>query len=231
MKRKLRANSTAGSSKKTFNVPLSIVTFFLGVIATFAITQVFAQASDVNQIYACVNNTNGNVRIVTAGDNCKTAEKSVKWSVQGPQGPQGLPGTSSTSSGVPYSCSYCVLYPVADKFKGKDFSYAGITRSEFQNADISGVIFKGAVLSHINFMNTNLTGADFTDAGNYPGWNFAGVDFENANLTNANFTNTNLQGARNLSTANTSGAIWNNTKCPDGTNSNENGNTCVGHFN
>jgi hypothetical protein len=25
------------------------------------------------------------------------------------------------------------------------------------------------------------------------------------------------------------GVIWNNTTCPDGTNSNNNGNTCVGH--
>lgn len=212
-----------------FYVIFAAVTFFVGVFATIIWTQVFAQSNET--ISACVQKVSGNMRIVTANESCKSNEYALSWNKQGPVGPQGDPGSTATAPTLPFSCSYCVLYPVADKFKGKDLSNAMITRSEFQGADISGINFTGAVMSNVNFANANLTGANFTNAGNYPGWNFAGVDFENANLTNVNFTDTNLQGARNLSTATITGAIWKNTKCPDGTNSDENGNTCVGHFN
>lgn len=263
MKRKLRSSSSAGSSKKNFNVPLSIVTFFLGVIATFAITQVFAQTSETNQIYACVNNTNGNVRIVTANDNCKTAEKSVKWSVQGPQGPQGTPGTTS-NSGLPFTCNNCALFPYGEKFRGKDFSNAQIRNTEFISADLTGVIFKGAWLASNGFTSANLTGADFSElsrdviqsapagmnfysqnlnfrSANLTNATFEGsivhsFDFRSADLKNTNFTNaiirqSKFQGAMNASTANFTGATWESTTCPDGTNSDSNGNTCVGHLN
>src|SRR5665811_1680586 len=47
-------------------------------------------------------------------------------------------------------------------------------------------------------------------------------------LRRANFTNANLTGATSAG-ANWNNAIWSNT-CPDGTNSNNNGGTRVGHL-
>lgn len=197
----------------------------IGVVGTLVVSKVFAQANAM--IYSCVQKVGGNMRIVTAGEPCKSNEYSMSWNKEGPQGPS---GSSSSSSGLPFTCNSCVLYPVADKLKGKDLSYAQISRSEFQGSDLTGVIFKGANITNTDFSNANLTGADFSNAGNYSGWSLNNVDFSNANLTGANFTNTNLRGVRNMSTANVTDAIWNNTSCPDGTNSNDNGNTCVGHF-
>ena len=211
---------------------ISVAALLVGVVGTIAVTQVLAQSAN-EMIYGCVNKTNGNVRIVAQGESCKNGETSLNWAVQGSQGipgPTGVPGATGTSGGsFVFSCNGCVLYPVADRFKGKDLSYSQITKAEFQNSDLTGIIFKGAQLISSNFTNANLTGADFTDAGNYPGWN-VNSNFDHANLTNANFTNANLQFSKNMGTANVTGAIWSNTKCPDGTNSNNNGNTCVGHF-
>jgi uncharacterized protein YjbI with pentapeptide repeats len=59
----------------------------------------------------------------------------------------------------------------------------------------------------------NLTGADL-----------AGADLSGFTLLDANLTNANLSGA------NLSGVAWSNTTCPDGTNSNVDGGTCVNNL-
>ena len=68
----------------------------------------------------------------------------------------------------------------------------------------------GGVLTSL--ANSDLTGANLT-----------GANLTNASLYNANLTNANLTGA------NVSGVQWQHTTCPDGTNSDNNGGTCVGH--
>ena len=73
-------------------------------------------------------------------------------------------------------------------------------------------------VSGVNFSNANLTGADLS-ANTLTNTNFA-----NANLTNANFGGDTVTG-----TTTVTGVIWSNTICPDGTNSNADGSTCVGH--
>ena len=61
----------------------------------------------------------------------------------------------------------------------------------------------------------------------------ANANLELANLTNATLNATNLTKADlfgvNLSGATVSEVLWNNTTCPDGTNSDNNGGTCLGH--
>jgi hypothetical protein len=57
----------------------------------------------------------------------------------------------------------------------------------------------------------------------------AGADLTDADLTNANLTDARLIGAH-LAGATLTGIIWSHTTCPDGTNSNHDGNTCVGHL-
>lgn len=223
------------------------------------ITKVFAQNADTNQIYSCVNNTNGNMRMVTSSENCKNGERSVKWSIQGPQGPTGPAGETGGLNqyfGLPFFCTSCYLTSSADRFAEKDFSNAQIVKSEFSGADIHGVSFKGAYLATNRFNDTNMKGANLSDIKEIPGWgysqnntflradltdaNFSNsllheFNFTSANLQNANFSNATLRGvkfngATNMSTANFSGATWINVSCPDGSNSSSNNNTCEGHF-
>lgn len=236
-----------------------LTAFFFGIIAAFMITNVFAQNADTNQIYACVNNTNGSMRMVTSADPCKNGEKSVKWSIQGPPGPAGPAGDTGGLNeyfGLPFFCSSCYLVNSADRFIEKDFSYSQIIKSEFSGTDMHGVIFKGAYLTGNRFNDTNMSGADFSEIKEFPGWgypqnnsflrsNLTNSNFSNSLLHEFNFTNANLQnanfsgaylrgskfnGATNVSTANFNGATFENVTCPDGTNSNNNNNSCEGHF-
>ena len=55
-----------------------------------------------------------------------------------------------------------------------------------------------------------------------------GVNFAHANLLNVHFVNSYLNGA-NFANTDLSTVVWANTVCPDGTNSDTNGSTCVGH--
>jgi uncharacterized protein YjbI with pentapeptide repeats len=57
----------------------------------------------------------------------------------------------------------------------------------------------------------------------------AGAGLTGANLNRANLTGADLSGA-NLAAANLNRVIWSSTICPDGTNSNNDGNTCLGHL-
>lgn len=254
-----KVSSHLKNSKTHIYILFGLSTFFFGIIAAFMITKVFAQNFDTNQIYACVNTTNGLMRMVTSSDTCKNSERSVKWSIQGPQGPVGPAGETGGLNqyfGLPFFCTSCYLTSSADRFVDKDFSNAQIIKSEFSGSDIRGVKFKGAYLSANRFNDTNMTNADLSEIKEIPGWGYSqNNSFLRANLTNANFSNSllhefnftgaNLQnanfsgarlrgskfnGAINLSTANFSGATMENVTCPDGTNSNSNGNSCEGHY-
>ena len=230
------------SQKKSFIIP--IITFFLGVILIIAIERVFANSTT---IYACVKTANGNVRIVTANTNCSNGETPLSWDQQGPQGPQGP--TGGTWNDLPFFCNGCMLSPYADKFAGKNWSKAQIGGfSSFDHSDLTGVMLTQGILS-VNFNNDNLTNADISNASaagssfdhtNLTNANFSNTDMsqvsmqnatiQNTNFSNVNFTNAFLQGSTGFSSANVNGATWSNTTCPDGTNSDNNGHTCVGHF-
>ena len=79
----------------------------------------------------------------------------------------------------------------------------------------------------------NLSGANLNGI-NFWYFDFSGVDFSNANLNNADLrysdlSNANLEGASfnlDYSFSGSAGIIYSNTTCPDGTNSDDNGNTC-----
>lgn len=240
-------------------VLFGLTTFFFGIIAAFMITQVLAQTADTNQIYSCVNNVNGEMRMVDSQTTCKNNEKSVKWSIQGPPGPPGPAGDTGGLNqyfGLPFFCHSCFLADMGDRFAEKDFTKARISSSIFTGADMHGVKFTGAFLTSNRFIDTNLEGADFSEVTELVGWgypqnnnftnsnlknanfsnsilhefNFTNADLENANFSGALLRSTKFNGAQNLSTANFDGATWENATCPDGTNSNNNGSTCAGHF-
>jgi CSLREA domain-containing protein len=61
------------------------------------------------------------------------------------------------------------------------------------------------------------------------GCDLAGSTLVGADLTSADLTDASLRYA-NLSASVLTGVVWANTTCPDGTNSDANGGTCVGHL-
>ena len=89
--------------------------------------------------------------------------------------------------------------------------------------NLSGVNLAGAYLYSAGLRGTNLKHANLARA------NLSGADLKGANMKGANLTNANLVGA-DLKGANVKDVIWSTTICPDGTNSDNNGGTCVGHL-
>lgn len=111
-----------------------------------------------------------------------------------------------------------------------DFQGANLTEATFGTSSLNGSNFAGANLTSTSFGNSNLSDVDFTGAIFVDVFAEAGY-FTNANFTNVAFVDSNFNAARDMDTANRTGVTWTNTICPDGTNSNDNGNTCEGHFN
>ena len=87
---------------------------------------------------------------------------------------------------------------------------------------------QGANLQNANVQKANLKGANLNKV-NGSGANFAGANLEGANLNGANLTGANLDGASTKG-ANLNKITWSNTICPDGSNSNSDGGTCVNNL-
>ena len=78
------------------------------------------------------------------------------------------------------------------------------------------------------WVDGDLSGANMKDA-NLARANLSGANLKGANMIGANLTDAKLAGAE-LKGANVKDVVWSNTICPDGTNSDANGDTCVGHL-
>lgn len=132
---------------------------------------------------------------------------------------------------------------------GTSWQQSDITSTNFTNADFTDATFDSTIDTDSNYSNATFTnailspqeeiefhsvfqGSNFTGA-NFTGTIFGDVDneseFTDTNFTNATFTDANLLGTT-FTNATFTGATWSNTTCPDGTNSDDNGNTCVGHL-
>jgi uncharacterized protein YjbI with pentapeptide repeats len=81
--------------------------------------------------------------------------------------------------------------------------------ASFERAELSGADLSDAYLAHATFIGADLRGAQL----------------DGADLSAADLTGADLHRATGLTTA-----IWSNTTCPDGTNSDANGGTCLGHL-
>lgn len=126
----------------------------------------------------------------------------------------------------------------ATKADGTDFSNANLEGSSARNFSNGGSVSQTATFIGTKFINTNLSHADMgidMNEANFSGADFTGADlsngnfsynnFSNANFTSANLANTSLLGA-DLTSATFTSTIWSNTICPDGTNSDDDSNTC-----
>jgi len=115
---------------------------------------------------------------------------------------------------------------------GLSNDYSGLDLSSTLQYGVCDVSLSGANLrrSRIVFeaVNVNFTGADLRDTlwrTSDPFNNSIKPELIQSDLTNANLTGAIFLGPGGVVTTQT---IFNNTTCPDGTNSNDNGNSCVG---
>ena len=126
-----------------------------------------------------------------------------------------------------------------DRAINYDFSGANLSGVDLSNAHLFDVDLSGANLSGANLYEADLrfSGLDYADlsgadlvgaALRYA--DLSGADLSGANLYGADLYNAFLSGAdltgANLFIANLDDVNWYNTTCPDGTNSDNNGNTC-----
>ncbi len=105
-----------------------------------------------------------------------------------------------------------------------DLSFADLTYANLSDTYLFSADLTYADLENANLQNAKLNGANLNGA-NLNGANLNGANLTGAGLTGANLTGANLTGA-GLSGTNLNSVVWNNTICPDGTNSDDNGNTC-----
>ena len=89
-----------------------------------------------------------------------------------------------------------------------DLRYADLSDVWLSDADLSGVLLGDADLNGAYLRDTELSGANLSDA------DLSGAIMIGADLTGADLSN----------------VIWSNTICPDGTNSDDNGDTCVNNL-
>jgi uncharacterized protein YjbI with pentapeptide repeats len=124
-----------------------------------------------------------------------------------------------------------------------NLDYANFTDANFTDARVTNVRLRSAKLVGANITGADLTGAFLVNlssggitgtAGALPHhWklvdgyligpdaNLRGADLDGANLTRADLKGAHLRGA------DLTGVTWDNTTCPDGTNSNNDGGTCA----
>jgi hypothetical protein len=192
-----------------------IIAFVLGFGTHFLISVIFAESKIEESIHSCVNKVSGEVRIISNYTDYRDGklEKIRKDNKEDTDGcrenemalqwnKQGPPGPTGGSS-FPFICPECSIGNIGNRLAGKDLSNAILSRASLDNADLNSVNFQNALLIATDFTNSNLSN----------------VNFENADLSEARFENANLTGTK-----------WKNTICPDGTNSNNNNNTCEGHI-
>lgn len=173
----------------------------------------------------------------------------------GAQGIQGVPGTTPPCSSFPHKgVNYSGCDLTSDMLAGQNLDGANLSGAILLHANLGllptpfGCVPPQPQIpnpcSTVTATNANFTGAILTNA--ELGWSFfTGANFSKVKATHANFFDATLGGV-NFTGADLTGAslgesnqqptsklaniIWSNTTCPDGTNSNNNGNTCIGHL-
>ena len=99
------------------------------------------------------------------------------------------------------------------------FRDASLARVTWRNGSSVGGFFNGADLHNADLRGTSFAAARFVGA------NLRYARLNNVDLSRADLTGSTLGHATGLSSV-----TWSDTTCPDGTNSDANGGTCVGHL-
>lgn len=200
----------------------------------------------------------GSLRVIDSpAQTCNSNETAISWNQTGPQGPQGPTGPQGPAGSAQFGSLFSLAG--ATDLVSLDLRYRDLTNSDFTNTNLSGAQlawsdFSGSNLTganldiindHVNFSNVDFTNALTETGGRLTFSNFSGADmsdlhianmffndsvFAGTDFTNVHFDNTTFTGA-DMSTAILTNTTWTTTICPDGTNSDDNGNTCIGHLN
>jgi uncharacterized protein YjbI with pentapeptide repeats len=131
---------------------------------------------------------------------------------------------------------------------GSDLTKAALEDASVDGANLSRATLTGAGASFAPFMDSNLSNAiwrdGFANGATFDGADLHRIDFRGTDLRSSSFVDSDLRYAQldgvDLSDADLTGAdlrratglasaTFANTTCSDGTNSDANGGTCVGH--
>lgn len=108
--------------------------------------------------------------------------------------------------------------------RGADLNNTNVALGTLINSDFERVIF-----DQVYAVDTNFSGSNLKD-GNFVGADLVRANFAEVDLTNVDFTGANLSGSHLLTASSLTGIIWTNAICPDLTNANNHGFTCIGHL-
>ena len=108
------------------------------------------------------------------------------------------------------------------------FDMANLVGADLRNTTLDDAYFRYANLSYANLSGATAESAYF-EAANLRFADLSYTELINVDLQDANLANANLHGAILVWTDLTN-VYWDNTICPDGTNSDGNGNTCVNNL-
>ncbi len=152
-----------------------------------------------------------------------------------------LTGTDLTGANLEDS-----TFSPAYDLSNMSLSHAYLLGVRFDSVNLSGSDLSSAFMHNAQLSDSNLAGGDFTGAdlkfarlnrANLTGANLKATNLEKTTFRDANLTNTNLLGAyfseSDIADASSNffKAIWSNTTCPDGTNSDDNkGGNCLDHL-
>ena len=119
--------------------------------------------------------------------------------------------------------------------EGLNFSGAVMTSIDLANSDLRHADLAGADLADTDVAGADLSGAILDRAYLPDLWfdatKLAGAALANVDMSGARFTNADLTGATGMSTVTLDVAVtWSATICPDATNSDADGGSCIGHF-
>ena len=230
----------------------SILILLLSVAITWAIAQ-----DDNPTYYACVHREVGGIRMVNLEDDCRVYEYKIEWNMQGPPGaPGGQIGEYSFICGGCYlrGIDLSELDLSNSWLYSADLRDANLENTNFVGANLQSVslsqwfdrvLIEGANVQEIRIDQADLSGSDFHEfdlqsAGFYEcnlensdfSWsNLVSATFGSSNLALADFSNANLYNAILWYADGIGSIVWNNTTCPDGTNSDNNvPATCEGHL-
>lgn len=149
-----------------------------------------------------------------------------------------LAGTNAGAATVGANC----VKPLDLVASGQDLSYCNLKGATLDAdyalyvSNVTGANLSGATLSGyealasstVNGAKATISGAGALAAASMIGANLRGATITGNTLNSADLTGTNLNRAQ-ISAPALHDAYYSNTTCPDGSNSDNNGGTCVGH--
>ena len=221
-----------------------------GVVSFGAGAVVEASATGSSVTYqACVSKTGAMSKVGTLTPTCPATSHVISWNQQGVQGLTGDTGPQGPGGPVcldippaPAVANWSGCYLTNADFQGPSLT-ASLTAPNLTGANLTNITLISANLTNITLISANLHGATLTGA-NLTGGNLLyaylqdatliGATLINATLIGANLTGADLTGANltgaSLDRLNIIGVTWQNTTCPDGTNSRTSSpQTCVDH--